>query len=213
MKPIDDVLPDYYEILQISPSAEPEVIQAAYGRLARKYHPDRSPHPAATQRMAELNAAYEVLSDPTRRRAYDRSRSALSTRDQPLLPSHRGPGFAQHLRAWLHELAVEPFRLDREALGLIVLSILDLLITVTLLRRSGVFYQEANPIALWWFARWNVAGLTVFKFGLVAVGIAASELVERRRPGVGRAILRLGCLAAAGVVVYGVALGLRHGGE
>lgn len=212
MKSIDDEQPDYYETLQISPTAEPEVIQAAYGRLAQKYHPDRNPHPTAARRMAELNAAYEVLSDPARRRAYDRSRAALEDElpSRQTTPPRVGRG---HLRAWLHEFAIEPFQLDREAMALIVLSFLDLLVTVTLLRRSGVHYQEANPIAQWWFIRWNVAGLTVFKFGLVAVGIVASELVERRRPGVGRAILRLACLAAAGAVLYGATLGLRHGGE
>ena len=61
---------DYYLILQVQPSAEPEVIQAAYRRLARKHHPDIE-NSDATQ-MQELNEAYEVLSSPDRRAAYDR---------------------------------------------------------------------------------------------------------------------------------------------
>jgi hypothetical protein len=64
---------DLYEVLQVSPRAEPEVIQAAYRRLALKYHPDtNSQAPTALQRMTELNRAYEVLSDPSKRAAYDR---------------------------------------------------------------------------------------------------------------------------------------------
>ena len=66
---------DYYEILQVSPNAEPEVIAAAYRRLARKYHPDAYAAADATDRMKELNEAYEVLGDPPRRAEYDRIRS------------------------------------------------------------------------------------------------------------------------------------------
>ncbi len=65
---------DYYAILQVDPRAEPEVVEAAYRRLSRKYHPDVSGDPGAAPRMRELNEAYQVLSDPARRRAYDRRR-------------------------------------------------------------------------------------------------------------------------------------------
>ncbi len=61
---------DYYLILQVQPSAEPEVIQAAYRRLARKYHPDVEEN--SPVQMQELNEAYEVLSDPAKRADYDR---------------------------------------------------------------------------------------------------------------------------------------------
>lgn len=69
-------LPDYYEILQVHPRAEPEVIEAAYRRLARLYHPDVSRHPDAGERMRQINLAYEVLSDPQKRRAYDAARAS-----------------------------------------------------------------------------------------------------------------------------------------
>lgn len=62
---------DLYEILQVSPNADPEVIEAAYRRLARKHHPDISPSPESAQRMRALTHAYEVLRDPDRRAAYD----------------------------------------------------------------------------------------------------------------------------------------------
>lgn len=66
--------PDYYVILQVDPRAEPEVIQAAYRRLAAKHHPDVDPSPNALERMKLLNAAYEVLSDPVKRTEHDMSR-------------------------------------------------------------------------------------------------------------------------------------------
>jgi curved DNA-binding protein CbpA len=63
---------DPYKVLQVDPEAEDEVIQAAYRRLAQKYHPDRAVD-GAVERMVALNAAWELIGEPDRRTAYDRS--------------------------------------------------------------------------------------------------------------------------------------------
>ena len=68
---------DFYEALQVHERAIPEVIDGAYRALVRKYHPDV--HPAdkrswAHARMAQLNVACDVLSDPVRRSEYDAAR-------------------------------------------------------------------------------------------------------------------------------------------
>jgi curved DNA-binding protein CbpA len=65
---------DPYKTLQVDSEAEDEVIQAAYRRLAQKYHPDVAPGPEAAARMAAINAAWEVLRDPARRAAHDLAR-------------------------------------------------------------------------------------------------------------------------------------------
>ncbi len=62
-----------YQTLQVDPSADPEVIEAAFRRLALKYHPDTSTDPEASFRMREILEARECLSHPDRRLAYDRS--------------------------------------------------------------------------------------------------------------------------------------------
>jgi DnaJ-class molecular chaperone len=63
---------DYYKILGVSKSASAEDIKKAYRRLARKYHPDVNPgDKSAEARFKEINEAYEVLSDPDKRRKYD----------------------------------------------------------------------------------------------------------------------------------------------
>ncbi len=63
----------YYQILQVDPAADPEIIEAAFKRLALKYHPDRSTAPDAAARMRELIEARDHLSDPVKRRRYDAS--------------------------------------------------------------------------------------------------------------------------------------------
>jgi hypothetical protein len=70
---------EYYRILQVDPLAEQEVIEAAYRRLLRKYHPDvLSPdernNEEVLQKVRNLNEAYEVLADGQKRQEYDLSR-------------------------------------------------------------------------------------------------------------------------------------------
>jgi hypothetical protein len=65
--------PTLYQVLQVDPSADPEIIDVAYRRLAMRHHPDRGGGVEAEQRMQVLNAARDVLRDPARRAAYDRS--------------------------------------------------------------------------------------------------------------------------------------------
>jgi len=59
-----------YEVLMLHPSATTEVITAVYRQLAKHYHPDHA-GPQGQQRMAEVNEAHAVLSDPQRRARYD----------------------------------------------------------------------------------------------------------------------------------------------
>ena len=69
----------YYELLQVTPTADLEIITAAYRALIRRHHPDRNPSPTADATTKRLNEAWEVLSDPAKRAEYDRKLGAGSS--------------------------------------------------------------------------------------------------------------------------------------
>lgn len=62
---------DYYKILGVSKNASPADIKRAYRKLSLKYHPDKNPSEDASSKFAEIAAAYDVLSDPDKRKTYD----------------------------------------------------------------------------------------------------------------------------------------------
>ncbi len=76
---------DYYEILGVSKDASKEEIRRAYLELARKYHPDKTGgDKAAEEKLKEINAAYDTLKNPEKRKEYDAMQAS---------PFWGGPGF------------------------------------------------------------------------------------------------------------------------
>jgi molecular chaperone DnaJ len=64
---------DYYEVLSVSRDASDQELKTSYRKLAMQYHPDRNPNdPSAEEKFKECSEAYQILSDPEKRAAYDR---------------------------------------------------------------------------------------------------------------------------------------------
>ncbi len=78
-----DEFVDYYELMQISQNAEIPTVQRVYRMLAARYHPD-NPETGSADKFVLLRRAYEVLSDPERRTAYDSELAAHSEEPMPV---------------------------------------------------------------------------------------------------------------------------------
>ncbi|MBO0846870.1 MAG: molecular chaperone DnaJ [Nocardioides sp.] len=79
---------DLYALLGVPRDADADTIKKAYRRLARQLHPDVNPDPATQERFKEVSRAYEILSDPQKRAAYDRGGDVFAG------PGGFGPGFS-----------------------------------------------------------------------------------------------------------------------
>lgn len=66
---------NHYDTLDVNPAATQAEIKQAYRRLAKQFHPDSNRETASHDRIASINAAYEILGDPHRRKTYDRELS------------------------------------------------------------------------------------------------------------------------------------------
>jgi hypothetical protein len=81
---------DLYEVLKVEHDASADELRASFKRLAAEHHPDRSPgDPKAALRFKRINAAYQVLSDPTKRREYDALTAPIEDFDDPSWNSPR----------------------------------------------------------------------------------------------------------------------------
>lgn len=140
--------PDYYELLQISPNAEPETIHRVYRLLAQRYHPDNQ-HTGDEGRFRELVQAYEVLADPERRAQYDVAyNESRKTRWQPVAaPEHASNPIEveQMVRLTVLEVLYEQRRAEPSRAGVFVLDLEQL---------TG-HAREHLEFTLWYLTRKN----------------------------------------------------------
>jgi hypothetical protein len=156
--------PDPYVILGVARTASEAEIRAAYRELVAKYHPDRHQgnplEGLAADKMAEINRAYEILSEPERRAAWDRGEMGGFGRS----PFTTVPGGGRKRKSWLY--------------------FLGLLLLLPLLIRVGIFVVRLLIRALRGAVE-GLAGLRGTPVALVAVAfavvVAIALFVRHRR--------------------------------
>lgn len=145
--------PDYYELLQISPNAEPETIHRVYRLLAQRYHPDNL-QTGDEERFRALVEAYELLIDPERRARYDvLYHSIQKKRFRPMIASaleraENPVEVEQLIRITVLEVLYERRRATPGDAGVYVLDLEDL---------TG-HAREHLEFTIWYLTRKNLMG-------------------------------------------------------
>jgi molecular chaperone DnaJ len=132
---------DFYEVLQVSRDANDQELKTSYRKLAMQYHPDRNPNnPEAEEQFKACSEAYQVLSDPEKRAAYDRYGHAAF---QGGAPAGGSPfGGAQDLGDIFGDLFGEMFNMGGTRKGSRVQRGRDLRYDLTLEFEEAVFGTE-----------------------------------------------------------------------
>lgn len=112
---------NYYQTLQVFPGSSYDEIKKAYRRLVVRFHPDKNPE--GTQRFLDIQVAYEVLSDPEKRRNYDICNGFNIRREEPVFDPRIVVRQAEELRNYV--LTLNLHTLDYDALRYHILKILS----------------------------------------------------------------------------------------
>ena len=119
-------LKNYYQILNVSPSASEAEIKNAFRKLAFKYHPDKNSGDALAESIfKEINEAYFVLSDKYKRSAYNRNEYAHLKKGDPITAILPEDIYMQSTQLYKSVLNADAFRLNTDALHYQVLQLLQ----------------------------------------------------------------------------------------
>jgi curved DNA-binding protein CbpA len=155
--------PNYYRILDVALRADQAQVQHAYRSLAKRYHPDLVPRERrrwARTQMARINAAYEVLGDPTRRAAYDRQQGYIAS----------GDSGASHSQSKTHN-SNQPYRHERrrrERMSRQRLIVWSSVVALGVLLLGALYWRRAPAPSLPQY-RWTWAALLSIGLFLVLV--------------------------------------------
>ena len=177
---------DYYEILQISPNAEPETVHRVYRLLAQRFHPDN--HESGNEtRFRAIAQAYRILSDPEERARYDVVHSALR-QHRWRVASNCGDADTdfeseQRVRLAVLELLYTRRRTESETPGLSLLDIEALIGCPREHLEFSVWYLTQKKFV----TRSDGSILTITVDGIDYVEKNLQDALHRRRLGPGRA--------------------------
>jgi curved DNA-binding protein CbpA len=182
---------DHYRTLEIHPQATPQEIRQAYRRLAHLYHPDKNPdNEGAAAYFHEIREAYEILSHPRRRAAYDKERwlAGYAPKKKPAAVTPAWI-YSESLRLADHMATVDTYRMSHEALH----AYAELLLSEThmaILLRGGEAETNARIAATLLGGlknlRYRYFALLADRLSILATGDAAityeiTQLLQRKK--------------------------------
>lgn len=190
----DEALPDYYAILQVHPEAEAEIIEVAYRRLMRKYHPDslapdQRDDPQVLSRVRAINVAYDILSDPVQRAAYDVARVA----EEQKPPAQVVLGVETHviLMRCARNRITYRMLVGRAAGEGVLWRVLGFEPLVTVAEQPSTSRQGVNPLALP-ILQWRIRPIRWNCIDMVPLRQLCTYFLRRQfSHGVGRAVFAL----------------------
>jgi molecular chaperone DnaJ len=131
---------DHYQVLNVRISASTEEIKKAFRKLALKYHPDKNTEPAAARRYAEIQEAYLVLKDKTKRAAYNYQRYRQDPKKNARPLAETAEQVLQLSIALQEKIAgLDPYRIDLDLLGYEVQDLLSA-------RNLAILQEDADPV-------------------------------------------------------------------
>jgi hypothetical protein len=203
---------DPFKILGIDRDATDDEVKRAYRTMAAKYHPDAGGDVWVFQQVLE---AYETILRQRSKSGASSASSATSSTSgsaQPKAskspsqaaasgPSHTAAGPTKEVKSGslLWRVFASHLPLQNETTLFILVNVLDIFMTYTLLRLGGL---EANPIANFFFRRWNVQGMVFFKMTVVAIVTILAQAIARYNLLRAKQVLILGTIIVVIVVLY-----------
>ena len=173
----------HYDTLEVSPQASPEVIRAAYKSLMQRVHPDKHPgNGAMAERAGLITLAYDTVSDPARRSAYDHSLKAARQTDSP--SSQAAPGRSRPLRPSPRHAAAGQYSAMAFFWGIVVVIVLAGGLSLWLLKSNATRKTQPPQPSQESQDRSNV--------GAIALDTGTTQHTSGNKAGKGPLFVRLG---------------------
>lgn len=175
-------MPDLYAVLGVNRAATTNEIKSAYRRLARRYHPDINPDPAASAKFTQINEAYHTLIDPDRRRSYDRTGRSPSAHARQVNTAAARAARHAYYQARADKIVNEWLERERQetrARGKAVYTTVTLFLSTFMMAMTKLpLFEKANLF-------WRITLVVLFGFGVWHLFTSLKEHFDRYtyRPG------------------------------
>lgn len=167
---------DYYQVLNVPPSATQETIKKAFRRLALQYHPDKNTADLAHTRFAAIQEAYAVLGNASKRAAYNYRRYLANPSRKPLPETVADVLHASEV-LYRKAITIDPFRVDLDLLSFEVKELLSD-------HNLSLLLQANDPVISLQVTRHLIAAWQLLPYRRILAGITSLDALAAQDTGV-----------------------------